>query len=268
MFGINKIPYGTLFLAFTMLIAYFLLAANTPYITENNIDEYALNLVHPYSILTHLFIHVGVYHIIGNLLPLILFGLVLESALLTLDVWFIFLISGTLASLLFALTNPGIPLIGASAGISGMLSSVMLVKPKSALALLIATPLLISFVFFPAADFAGKFYEENLVQKQVVQQQQLVQAVQTNQSEQVVAQLNQTLQTTEQQITITTEGKERESSTPTDFMVHVYGAVIGAFYVYFLKRKSLKAAEQDFVSIGEFIFQKADTISKMLRKRK
>ncbi|MFH0971254.1 MAG: rhomboid family intramembrane serine protease [Candidatus Micrarchaeota archaeon] len=263
----RKFPIATALLTAVVLLSYWMLAAGTPYITDENLDQFALNPAQPLSLISHLFIHVGIFHLIGNLAPLIFFGLALEFALLSADVVLIFLISGMGASFLFAITNPGVPLIGASAGISGMLSAVLLVKPKAALVLLIATPLLISLVFFPAAEFGGKFFEQNLEEKKAVAEQKLTDAVRTNQTPQVIQQINQTLQKTEEQIVVTEEGKEREAETPTDFMVHVYGAIIGGFYVYTFKRQHLKAAEKEFISIGSFFYEKLDVLAKMFKKR-
>jgi membrane associated rhomboid family serine protease len=268
MLGFRKMPWGAICLSLAVLIAYFALSYNTPYIADASLRQLALNSGNPLSIITHLFIHVGIFHLIGNLIPLFLFGLALEGAVLSIDVVLIFLISGMGASLLFALVNPLTPLIGASGGISGVLCAVMLLKPRHALALLIATPLLISFVIFPAVDLGGRFYEQELAAKNVELKQELNVAVAQNKTPQAIRQINQTLQKTETQIEITQEGKQREAATPTDFLVHVYGAVLGGFYVFFFKRRELRKAENDFVGIGGAIFNYADALSAWLRGKK
>ncbi len=264
---IRRFPISTALLAAGMLIIYWLLSANTPYVTNENISEYALNNGNPISILSHLFVHVGVLHLAGNLIPLILFGLVLESVVLSVDVILIFLISGMGASLLFSLVNPSIPLIGASAGIAGMLASVLLVRPKAALLLLIGIPILISLVLFPAVEFGESLFEERLAGERGELREELVVAVQENRSVEAIRQINQTLQITEERIETTYEGKRREAATPSDFLVHVYGAMIGGFYIYFFKRRRLKAAEKEFVDLGALIYEKLDDVSKFLKKR-
>ena len=268
MLGLKKFPFGTAILTITVLAAYFALSSETPYIEDASLRSLALNSGNPQSIITHLFVHVGIFHLVGNLIPLVLFGLALEGALLSIDVAVIFLLSGTAASLLFSLVNPTTPLIGASGGISGILTAVMLVRPKAALFLLIATPLAISFIIFPAIDFAGKFYEDNLAAKKVELKQELKVAVAQNRTPQAIQKINKTLARTETQIEITNEGKLREAATPTDLLVHVYGAVIGGFYIYFFKRRELKNAEKEFVSIGESVFRLADGLSDALRRKK
>jgi membrane associated rhomboid family serine protease len=262
----NKFPYATVALSVAILVLYWMLAADTPYITDENLGDFALTQSHPFSIVSHLFIHVGIYHLIGNLIPLIFFGLALEMALGSIDVALIFLLSGTLSSLLFAVLNPGIPLIGASAGISGMLAAVLLTKPKTALALLIATPILVSLVFFPVADIASKYYEEKIIEQKIIAEENLQQAIEQNQSPQIISQINRTLVQTDEKIDITFQGKEREEKTPTDFLVHIYGAIIGGFYIYFMKRKHLKNAEHEFVHIGGFIFHKLDRINRWFKR--
>ncbi|MFH1750448.1 MAG: rhomboid family intramembrane serine protease [Candidatus Micrarchaeota archaeon] len=265
---IRGFPIGTALLAIAILATYWSLSASTPYITDSSLGDLALKGGNPFSAITHLFVHVGVFHLIGNLIPLILFGIVLESVVLSADVVLIFLMAGVGASVLFSLVNPLTPLIGASGGISGMLTAVMLIRPKAALALLIGTPLLISFVVFPAVDLGGKFYEDKLDEKKYELSKELAVAVTENRTPQAVAQINSSLERTQTQISITQEGKKREAQTPSDFLVHIYGAVIGGFYVYFFKRKELKAAEEEFVGIGAWIFEKADALSARLRGKK
>lgn len=265
MLQFKKIPYATIALSISMIMIYWMLSADTPYITDENLGDFALSSNNPLSFLSHLFIHVGIFHLIGNILPLILFGLVLESAIISIDVLIIFLLAGTISSFLFSLMNPGIPLIGASAGISGILAAVMLVKPKAALALLIATPLLISLAFFPAANFISHYYEENMVEKKVVLETQLERAIKTNQSVQVISQINKTIQKTDEKIEVTFSGRVREEATPTDFLVHVYGAIIGGFYIYFLRRQKLKDAEGEFVHIGSYIFHALDWMDSKIK---
>ena len=77
--------------------------------------------------------------------------------------------------------------------------------------------------------------------------------------------MNQTIQITNEKIDITFGGKEREAQTTTDFFVHAYGAIFGGVYLYLFKRKLLKRAEKEYVSIGEFIFNKIDEIKERLK---
>ncbi len=263
----RKLPLGTIALSVAMLASYFALSSETAYITEANLDQLALNPQNPISVVTHLFIHVGIFHLLGNLLPLMAFAFVLEMVLLSWDIVAIFLISGTISSLLFALGNPGVPLIGASAGISGLLSATVLTKPKAALVLLVLTPILIQAVLFPGAQFATLAYQSSLEESRQELGEELVQAVELNKTPEIITQINRTLVQTEEKIEITSVGKEREEKTPTDFMVHLYGAITGAFYVYFLKRKSLKEGEQEFVEIGGGIFKAIDWLGSKLGRR-
>ncbi|MEK6843214.1 MAG: rhomboid family intramembrane serine protease [Candidatus Micrarchaeota archaeon] len=261
----KKTPFGTIFLAVIILVAYWLLAADTPYITDENLGDFALTPNHPLSIISHLFIHVGIFHLIGNLLALLFFGLAIEAVLLSADVILIFLLAGTGASLLFAISNPGIPLIGASGGISGIISAAILLRPKISIGLLLLTPLLISFIFYPAADYASNAYSKQLESQKIVFEEDLQTAVEQNKPIEEISKLNQTIQITNEKIDITFGGKEREAQTPTDFFVHAYGAIFGGVYLYLFKRKLLKRAEKEYVSIGEFIFNKIDEIKERLK---
>lgn len=84
-----------------------------------------------YMLITSTFLHGGFMHIIGNMLFLFIFGDNVEDALghfRYLIFYFLSGISGSFLQLLFT-TNPAIPNIGASAAISGILGSYLVLFP-------------------------------------------------------------------------------------------------------------------------------------------
>lgn len=253
-------PLGTLVLGVSLVVAYLLLTRGTAYIPDSLLYRYSLSLSVPYTLLTHLFVHVGLFHLVGNLVPLVLFALVLETAVVWYDVVFLFLFSGMLASLLFAFANPFITLVGASAGISGVLSAALVVKPKQTMVLLVALPLLLNFGLVPALTAANDQYQAGLeAQHQAVQTslQAALNASAHNKSPELAAQvvaLNASAQEAAQKVQTTQSGKAREASTPTDLLVHVYGVLAGLLYLYLFRRPALVYGRHDYEEIGDRLF--------------
>lgn len=89
------------------------------------------NLVQrPYVVITSIFLHGSIEHLLSNLLVLIFFGLAVESELgskKTLAIFFIGAFAGDLLSLL--VYAPGEIAVGASAGIFALIGVGMLVRP-------------------------------------------------------------------------------------------------------------------------------------------
>jgi len=264
--GLKRIPLATFWLTFITIFVYFLFSSGTLYIESDSLYSLAYTPSQPLSILTHLFVHVGIFHFIGNIIPLIIFALVLESAVIYLDVLLIFFISGAISALIFSGLNPSVLLIGGSAGIAGVMSSALLTRPRHTLVLLIITTILMYQVIFPVVTYLSTSQETQLAEttqqlsKEVIQIEENLQvAVEENRTEDA-AQLNETLvqtntsfQETKQKLETTFEGKERESKTPIDFPVHVYGAIIGALYIIIFRREKLKEGKNEFIKLGEQI---------------
>ncbi|MFH0836198.1 MAG: rhomboid family intramembrane serine protease, partial [Candidatus Micrarchaeota archaeon] len=173
------------------------------------------------------------------------------------------LVSGVSAGLLFALINPGTLLAGASAGIAGLMTASVLLKPKHALVALIFVPLSISLVFFPLATYSTTQHEQSLQQKQTQLAHEVETLIQQNKTVEA-QQANATLTQVKQQVSLTREGQAREQATPTDFWVHLYGAVFGAAYVFAFSRKHVKKGVKDFEKIGEFFFKLPGKIKRKL----
>ena len=277
----KNLPIGTLFLAALVLISYLALSSGTPYMTNEGVRALAFSAEKPVSALTHLFAHVGLQHLIGNLIPLVLFGILLESALGAMDVLLVFFLSGIISAITFSFFNPGTILIGASAGISGLMSASLFLKPKKALIFLILLPIAIYLVVFPALDYASTAYSSQLVsEKAVISQnvsalnQSLQVAIAKNDTQKAgeirraIATNVQVLKTVENKQTITNEGTAREKIIPTDVPVHFYGGLIGALYLFLFRRKKLEEGKDEFAEIGEKIYDIVGKVKKAIRGRK
>lgn len=77
----------------------------------------------PVTFLSHMFLHGGWFHLIGNMIFLVALGLLVEVALGSLVVTGLYLLSGVGAAGLFIALQPGglVPLVGASGAIAGLM---------------------------------------------------------------------------------------------------------------------------------------------------
>ncbi|MBI3412643.1 MAG: rhomboid family intramembrane serine protease [Candidatus Aenigmarchaeota archaeon] len=85
------------------------------------------------TIFTSMFLHAGLDHIFGNMWYLWIFGDNVEDRVGRLKFFVLYLLSGTAASIVQYLvdTSSGIPSIGASGAVSGILGSYLVFFPKS-----------------------------------------------------------------------------------------------------------------------------------------
>lgn len=104
---------------------------------ELNISSYRTFDPSHFSIInafTSIFYHGGWMHLIGNLFILILFGSALEALVGPSKYFLIFALSGIGANIIYALVSwaglvPGVPSLGASAGIYGILAGIYRIYP-------------------------------------------------------------------------------------------------------------------------------------------
>jgi membrane associated rhomboid family serine protease len=83
-----------------------------------------------WTLITALFLHVDLSHLLGNMIFLFVFGNTLEREVHAQKTLGVFLLGGVLSFLLSVFFyDPAIPLIGASAAIFTLVAIVMLVKP-------------------------------------------------------------------------------------------------------------------------------------------
>lgn len=84
------------------------------------------------TLATSLFLHVSLFHLVGNMLFLWVFGDNVEDAMGHLRFLLFFLLCGTAASLAHALVTPDPhrPLVGASGGVSGIVAAYLILYPR------------------------------------------------------------------------------------------------------------------------------------------
>jgi len=256
-----RFPFATAALVLAVVAGYVFLSGGNFYIPEEELRAAALKISsQPIGVLTHLFTHVGIMHLLGNLVPLAAFGWVAETRLRGGDVITVFLCAGMVSAALFSIFNPSFLLVGASAGVTGLMGAAVVARPKASCAALVAVPLLLAFALFPLASAAVEAQQKQLAEMQQALQQNYSQLIAENRTEEA-AQVNVSIGRVNQTLGVSVEGKQREKETPVDFSVHVYGALFGVFYVFFVRPKEFRAGVKEFEEIGERIFSLADSFS-------
>ncbi|MEM4598233.1 MAG: rhomboid family intramembrane serine protease [Candidatus Diapherotrites archaeon] len=140
-------PALTLLLVVINALVFFLLPGDT-----------AINLAfipnHPaiLNLFTHMFIHADLFHLLGNMLFLWIFGKAVEDALGSKNFLVIYFIAGLVAIFAhsFLTTAPNVPVVGASGAISGILGAYLMLYPTSKVR--------VYFGFFISADMPAMFY--------------------------------------------------------------------------------------------------------------
>lgn len=243
-----KYPVATFLLTAAVVGIYLHLSGGLLYLDQPTLDSLAFNGASPLGFLSYMFVHVGALHLAGNLLPLIAFALILEYSLAWAGVLAVFLGAGIFSSVLFSLLNPSIALVGASAGVSGLIGAAVSTQPKWALPALLLSPLVFSFFLLPLVESLS-FQQHSSAFTQVNElNRQFDEAVRENRVEEA-ATVNKRLSRAEQEKKVLEEGARREASTPSDFLVHVLGVAFGVAYVFVLHRKQFEKGAGEFLGL-------------------
>jgi membrane associated rhomboid family serine protease len=148
----REIPGAVIALIIANLAVYIFQAGLPPEAARGFILEYALVPAWldaggwtPWPLLTNIFMHGGIIHLAVNMWTLWLFGRALEDAFGSLQFFAFYLACGVLASLAHLAFNlgSGVPALGASGAIAGVLGGFTLLHAKARITLV--TPIL----FFP-----------------------------------------------------------------------------------------------------------------------
>ena len=107
-------------------------------------------------LLTHMFVHGGWLHVLGNMLYLWIFGDNVEDALGSLPFLGFYLVCGVVSAIGQGLLAPG-ALVGASGAISGVLGAYLLMYPTARVSTLVFLGIFISVIQLPAIIVIGMF---------------------------------------------------------------------------------------------------------------
>jgi hypothetical protein len=112
------------------------------------------------TLLTCIFLHGGWMHVIGNLWFLYIFGDNVEDRLGHVGYLFFYLVCGMAASgaHLFASPNSGVPTIGASGAVAGVMGAYFLLYPRATVLSVIPIFFFFEMVVLPAPLFLGVWF--------------------------------------------------------------------------------------------------------------
>ncbi|HUA63111.1 MAG TPA: rhomboid family intramembrane serine protease [Verrucomicrobiae bacterium] len=95
-------------------------------------------IAHPSELLTSMFLHAGILHILGNMLFLWVFGTGVEDVLGHFKYLIFYLVCGVIAGLSQVAVNPfsHVPMLGASGAIAGVMGAYLVKFPRSSVVML------------------------------------------------------------------------------------------------------------------------------------
>ncbi|HEX9268720.1 MAG TPA: rhomboid family intramembrane serine protease [Candidatus Limnocylindria bacterium] len=114
-------------------------------------------------LITHMFLHGGWLHIIGNMLYLWVFGDNVEDRLGSATYIVFYLLSGIIAAIGQGLLSPA-PMVGASGAIAGVLGAYLIMFPTARIRTLIFLGIFITVVQLPAIVVIGFFIVIQLIE--------------------------------------------------------------------------------------------------------
>ena len=117
----------------------------------------------PFTILTSMFLHGGVFHLLGNLLFLWVFGPNVEDVLGRVRFAAFYLASGVAAAaaqtlLSLAQGDPLMPMVGASGAIAGIMAGYMVFFPRARVLTAVPVFFFVRFIHLPASFFIGLWF--------------------------------------------------------------------------------------------------------------
>jgi membrane associated rhomboid family serine protease len=128
-------PYVTMALIAINCIA-FVLTSKGAFVRQDIIDTYALSMAHatPTTLIASMFLHADVFHLVGNMWFLYLFGFAVEGRLKWFKFTLLYFAAGFAGSGLQLALNvhyPNMPCLGASGAIMGTLGAALVLFPYS-----------------------------------------------------------------------------------------------------------------------------------------
>ena len=114
----------------------------------------------PFTLLTSMFVHGGIFHVFWNMLFLWIFGDNIEDRLGKIKFIIFYLLTGVAASMAHVAMNPdsAIPLIGASGAIAGILGAYIVLYPRAKILTLLFFFFFVQVVKIPAIIFLGIWF--------------------------------------------------------------------------------------------------------------
>ena len=235
-----KLPVATLSISALLVFFYFIISGGSAYVVPLSklypLGISGYNLVGAFS---YLFMHIGVKHLLGNLIALIVFGSILEQEINKSHLVALFMASGIIGGVAYSLLNPMVWIIGASAAIAGVLVASAIAEPKSTLIALLLVIYFVPYVILPTADGVLNQLEENKLISAAKAKIELVElenksdADALREKELLEQEYKQALNSKETLVT----GRKTEAVTPASFEIHALGGLVAALFMILFDRK-------------------------------
>ncbi|MDF0590023.1 rhomboid family intramembrane serine protease [Candidatus Methanocrinis natronophilus] len=157
------VTYSGIILIICVLV--FLISNAFPTFTNNYLElKPAFLAAHPWTIITHMFVHADMAHLFFNMLFLFFFGMELERRVGESKFLQIFIISGIVAAIGQMAVLPAESLVGASGALFGVMGCLAVIAPEISVLLFFFIPLSIraAIVLLAVIDFAFMGSETNI----------------------------------------------------------------------------------------------------------
>ena len=154
--------YTIIGLNVSVFLLQFYIAGNNQDLARSIIFEFGLvpNRFNIIDVITSMFLHGGIYHIIGNMWFLYIFGDNIESILGHIRFIYFYIFCGAGAAFLQFIVEPtsSIPMVGASGAISGVLGAYMIKFPKAKVHVIAVVIFFITTFVVPAQVVLGVWF--------------------------------------------------------------------------------------------------------------
>ncbi|MBN3037387.1 MAG: rhomboid family intramembrane serine protease [Candidatus Diapherotrites archaeon] len=271
----KKLPLATLGLCALTAIIYFLLSGGQPYVHPlSRLDAFGVTGRNLIGAASYAFIHIGLKHMLGNIVVLLGVGTVLESRIGSKDALCVYLISAIGSGFFYALLHPNIWVVGASAAVSGLIAASFITDFKKTVVVLVACIAAVPLIVFPATDTALDAFTQKTVEEKIgtitdinamdqaaqeleeaLQQPNLTQeeAIDIRQQLDEVQESLEEKQQEERELALAEEqvvkGRQTEAITPVSMEIHFIGMACALAYMYAFKRKAFTWFKEDVYDI-------------------
>ena len=156
------VTYSIIAVNIVVFLFQFHIMGNNPHSAQNMIYRFGFvpNEFNPINIMTSMFMHGGMGHIIGNMWFLYIFGDNIESILGHLRYFYFYLFCGVGAAMAQFLMEPTstVPMVGASGAIAGVLGAYMIKFPKARVHVFAVIIIFITTFIVPAQIVLGIWF--------------------------------------------------------------------------------------------------------------
>lgn len=241
---------ATIFLTLLICLSFIYLSEGRPFIPSETIIKLSFSFYSLGNFLFYMLIHSSIFHLTVNLVSLIAFALIVENKLGWKDCIALFFFAGILTAVSYGFLHSDTILIGASAGVSGLIVGAFLLDPKKTFIAAILVVVLLSFVFIPSAQTTLTSYSEKIEEKSIKIAEDINKAVERGETEKAVA-LNKQFTEAKKEIKEFKEAEELRLEAEVDPWIHGYGAIFGIIYLFALRRKQLQKEMQSYLPSGK-----------------